>query len=133
MTQRRRAVITGMGCISPLGLDVPTTWDATLAGKSGMGPITRFDTERFATTIAAEVKDFDPEKWIQKRETRQMDRFIQFAIAAADEAMKDAGLEISDELAPSVGIIVGSGLGGLETLEKTRDIVNTKGPRRISP
>jgi 3-oxoacyl-[acyl-carrier-protein] synthase II len=98
-----------------------------------MAPITRFDTERFATTIAAEVKDFDPEKWIQKRETRQMDRFIQFAIAAADEAMKDAGLEISDELAPHVGTIVGSGLGGLETLEKTRDIVNTKGPRRISP
>jgi 3-oxoacyl-[acyl-carrier-protein] synthase II len=122
-----------MGCISPLGQDVPTTWDAILAGKSGMGPITRFDTERFATTIAAEVKDFDPEKWIQKREIRQMDRFIQFAIAAADEAMKDAGLEISDELAPDVGIIVGSGLGGLETLEKTRDIVNTKGPRRISP
>ena len=122
-----------MGCISPLGLDVATTWDALINGQSGIGPITRFDTENYATKIAAEVKDFDPENWIQKRETRQMDRFIQFAVAASDEAMQDAGLEISDELAPHVGIIIGSGLGGLETIEKTRDMVTVKGPRRISP
>ncbi len=122
-----------MGCISPLGLDVNSLWQGLMDCKSGVGPITRFDTELFTTKFAAEVKDFDPVKWIAKRETRQMDRFIQFAIAAADEAMKDSGLEVTDEVAERVGAIVGAGLGGLETLEKNRDIFVAKGPRRISP
>ncbi|MCP4674080.1 MAG: beta-ketoacyl-ACP synthase II [Deltaproteobacteria bacterium] len=122
-----------MGCISPLGLDVGSLWEGLMSCQSGIGPITRFDTELFATKFAAEVKDFDPEKWIAKRETRQMDRFIQFAIAAADEAMKDSGLEVTDELAERVGTLVGAGLGGLETLEKNHDIMMAKGPRRISP
>ncbi len=133
MTHKRRVVVTGVGCITPLGLDVPALWDGLMNCRSGIGQITRFDTEKFPTKIAAEVKGFDPEKWIPKRETRQMDRFIQFAIAAADEAMRDSGLEISDEIAERVGTIVGAGLGGLETLEKNRDVIVAKGPRRISP
>ncbi|MDJ0761943.1 MAG: beta-ketoacyl-ACP synthase II [Myxococcota bacterium] len=133
MTHKRRVVVTGMGCVSPLGLDLAATWDGLMNCRSGVGMITRFDTERFPTKIAAEVKGFDPEKWISKRELRQMDRFIQFAIAAADEAINDAGLEITPELAPSVGTLVGAGLGGLETLEKNRDQFTIKGPRRISP
>jgi 3-oxoacyl-[acyl-carrier-protein] synthase II len=133
VTQERRVVVTGMGCVSPLGLDVPTTWSAIKNCQSGVAPITRFDPERFRTKIAAEVKGFDPEKWMARRETRQMDRFIQFSVAAADEAMKDAGLNVTDDIAPRVGAVVGSGLGGLETLEKTRDVVCQKGPKRISP
>lgn len=133
MTHKRRVVITGLGCITPLGLGVATLWDGFMHGRSGIGLITRFDTTEFPTKIAGEVKDFDPTQWIAKRETRQMDRFIQFAIAAADEAMKDSGLEITEELAPRVGTLVGAGLGGLETLENTRDLIRDKGPRRISP
>ncbi len=122
-----------MGCISPLGLTVAAMWDGFLNSRSGIGLITRFDTTDFATKIAAEVKDFDPEKWIPKREIRQMDRFIQYAIAAADEAMRDSGLTVDDSIADRVGTLVGTGLGGLETLEKNRDLFVAKGPRRISP
>ena len=133
MTTNRRVVITGLGCISPLGLTVKELWDGLLACKSGIGPITRFDTEGFQTKIAAEVRGFDPEKWIPRREVRQMDRFIQFAIAAADEAIKDSGLDITDDIAPRVGTLVGVGLGGLETIENTKLTLVNKGPRRISP
>ncbi len=133
MTQDRRVVITGLGCISPLGLDVDALWNGFMNCKSGAGPITLFDATDFSTRIAAEVKDFDPENWIAKRVIRQMDRFIQFAVAAADEAVKDSGLDITDELAPRVGTIIGAGLGGLATLEKNRDLIVAKGPRRISP
>ncbi len=133
MTTNRRVVITGLGCISPLGLTVKELWDGLLSCKSGIGPITRFDTEGFQTKIAAEVRGFDPEKWIPKREVRQMDRFIQFAIVAADEALKDAGLVITDDIAPRVGTLVGVGLGGLETIENTKMTLVNKGPRRISP
>ncbi|MBW2276711.1 MAG: beta-ketoacyl-[acyl-carrier-protein] synthase II, partial [Deltaproteobacteria bacterium] len=129
----RRVVITGMGAVSPLGNDVAALWDGFMSGRSGIGRITRFDTEGFATTIAGEVKDFDPLKWIAKRETRQMDRFIHFAVGATDEAMKDASLEIDDELSPRAGTIVGVGLGGLESLEATHNVLLNKGPRRISP
>jgi len=122
-----------MGCVSPLGLDVASLWEAFMTGRSGIGPITRFDASDFATRIAGEVKDFDPLKWVQKRETRQMDRFILFAVAAADEAVLDSGLEIDDELAPRVGTIIGVGLGGLESIENTYQIYERKGPRRISP
>ncbi|MFO8073870.1 MAG: beta-ketoacyl-ACP synthase II [Polyangia bacterium] len=133
MTSKRRVVITGMGCVSPLGLDVASLWDAFVTGRSGIGPITRFDASDFATRIAGEVRDFDPLNWVKKRETRQMDRFILFAVAAADEAVRDSGLEIDDELAPRVGTIVGVGLGGLESIENTYRIYERKGPRRISP
>jgi 3-oxoacyl-[acyl-carrier-protein] synthase II len=133
LTNHRRVVITGMGCISPLGLTVDSFWQALMDGKSGVGPITRFDTEGFASKIAAEVRGFDPEKWIPKREVRQMDRFIQFAIAAADEALHHAGVEITDDIADRVGTLVGVGLGGLETLENMKETLLAKGPRRISP
>ncbi|MCP4604758.1 MAG: beta-ketoacyl-ACP synthase II [Proteobacteria bacterium] len=131
--QKKRVVVTGMGCISPLGLSVKDTWDGFMNCRSGVGMITRFDTSNFPTKIAAEVKDFDPEKWIPKREIRQMDRFIQFAIASSDEAMRDSNLTVSDSIAERVGTLVGAGLGGLETLEINRDQVVAKGPRRISP
>ncbi len=117
----------------PLGLNVASFWQGLMDCVSGIGPITRFDTEGFQTKIAGEVHGFDPEMWIPKRETRQMDRFIQFSIAAAEEAMKDSGLTISEELAPRVGTLVGVGLGGLETLENTKETLIAKGPRRISP
>jgi len=122
-----------MGCITPLGLDVNALWDGLLNGRSGAGPITRFDADKFATKFAAEVKGFDPEKYVPKREVRQMDRFIQFAIGAAQEAMDSSGLEITDAISERVGTLVGAGLGGLETLEKNRDLVMERGPRRISP
>lgn len=133
MTTNRRVVITGLGSVSPLGLTVKELWDGLLSCKSGIGPITRFDTEGFQTKIAAEVRGFDPEKWIPKREVRQMDRFIQFAIVAADEALIDSGLEITDDIATRVGTLVGVGLGGLETIENTKLTLLNKGPRRISP
>jgi beta-ketoacyl-acyl-carrier-protein synthase II len=116
-----------------LGNDVSTLWDGFMSCRSGIRSITRFDTAGFSSTIAGEVRDFDPLKWIAKRETRQMDRFIHYAVAAADEAMKDSGLEVDDELSPRVGTIVGVGLGGLESLERTHESLMAKGPRRISP
>jgi 3-oxoacyl-[acyl-carrier-protein] synthase II len=133
VTTHRRIVITGMGCISPLGLSVDSFWQGLMDCKSAIGPITHFDTEGFQTKIAAEVPDFDPEKWISKRDVRQMDRFIQFAIAAADQAIRDSGLEMTDDISERVGTLVGVGLAGLETLEKTKETLLAKGPRRISP
>jgi 3-oxoacyl-[acyl-carrier-protein] synthase II len=122
-----------MGCICPLGLTVESFWQGLMDGVSGIGPITKFDTEGFQTKIAGEVHGFDPEKWIAKREVRQMDRFIQFTIASADEAIKDSGLEVTDDIATRVGTMVGVGLGGLETLEATKETLLSRGPRRISP
>jgi len=133
VANERRVVITGLGCISPLGLDTASLWNGFLEGRSGIGPITRFDTEQYASKIAGEVKDFDPEKWIPKKDVRRMDQFIHYAIAASDEAIADAGLEITEEMAPRVGSIVGVGIGGLGIIEYYRDIVVAKGPRRISP
>jgi 3-oxoacyl-[acyl-carrier-protein] synthase II len=126
-------VITGCGAVSPLGPDVGALWTGLVECRSGVGMITRFDATEFTTKIAAEVKDFDPTKWVAPREVRQMDRFIQFAIAAADEAMRDSGLEITEELAPLVGTVMGVGVGGLETIEITHLLMKEKGPKRISP
>lgn len=122
-----------MGAVSPLGLTVQSLWEGLIGCKSGINVITRFDVKDFATKIAGEVKGFDPEQWIAKREVRQMDRFIHFAVAAADEAIKDASLIISDDIAEKVGTMVGVGLGGLETIEETKMTLVEKGPRRISP
>ncbi len=133
MTEKRRVVITGLGCVSPLGNNVDSLWSAFEESRSGITLISRFDTEGFATKIAGEVKDFDPLQWVEKREIRQMDRFIQFAIAAADGAVKDSVLEITYETAPKVGTILGVGVGGLESIETTHGILSNKGPRRISP
>jgi 3-oxoacyl-[acyl-carrier-protein] synthase II len=133
VTEKRRVVITGCGAVSPLGLDVAALWSGLIGGRSGVGMITRFDATEFTTKIGAEVKGFDPTKWVAPREVRQMDRFIQFSIAAADEAMRDSGLLITEELAPRVATVMGVGVGGLETIELTHLLLKEKGPKRISP
>jgi len=133
VTDKRRVVITGCGCVSPLGPDVESLWNGLLECRSGVGLIARFDASEFATKIAAEVKNFDPTKWIAPREVRQMDRFIQFAIAAADEAIRDSGIQITEEFGPRVGTVMGIGVGGLETIEQTHQLLKEKGPKRISP
>ncbi|NLN63485.1 MAG: beta-ketoacyl-ACP synthase II [Myxococcales bacterium] len=134
MTEKRRVVITGLGCVSPLGNDVNALWQGFMESRSGIDFITRFDTEHFATKFAGEVRNFDPLQYISKRETRQMDRFIVLALAAAAEAMADSALEVDDALAPKVATILGIGLGGLESMENTYELYRTQGsPKRISP
>lgn len=128
----RRVVITGIGLITPLGLNTPSNWDALINGRSGIGPITRFDTSRFATTIAGEVKNFNPADFIEKKEIKKMDRFMHYAIAAADEALADSGLKITPENAERVGVVVGSGMGGLETLSNNEYTYLQHGPGRVS-
>ena len=130
---RRRVVITGVGIVSPLGLDAPTTWEALLDGKSGIGPITRFDASAYPCRIAGEVRGFDPEKFIDRKEARKMDTFIHYAIAASKEAIDAAGLVIDEKNAEAVGVFIGSGIGGLPLLERTHQELLERGPRRISP
>jgi 3-oxoacyl-[acyl-carrier-protein] synthase II len=132
-TQRKRVVITGLGCISPLGLDVSTTWKNIVAGKSGVGPITHFDADNFKTKIAAEVKGFDGVVMFGAREARRLDRFCQFAIAAARQAVEDAGLVIDEENRDRIGALVGSGIGGMTTLFEQINIYYDRGPTRVSP
>src|SRR5262249_61157312 len=108
----QRVVVTGMGAITPVGLDVPTTWDALIAGRSGVDFITQFSAEGFDTKFAAEVKDFDATKYIDRKEARRMDRFVHFAIAATHQALEQARLTITPENAEDIGCIVGSGIGG---------------------
>ncbi len=133
LDRRRRVVITGLGCITPLGLDVQTTWSNILAGKSGVGPITHFDASNLKTKIAAEVKGFDGVALFGSREVRRMDRFCQFAMAAARQAVQDAGLVINDENRDRIGALVGSGIGGLNTLFDQITIYFDRGPSRVSP
>ena len=129
----RRVVVTGLGAVTPLGVGVRSTWDAILSGASGVGPITQFDAKGFSTTIAAEVKGFDPEQFIDRKEIKRMDPFIHYAMAAAHMAVEDAGLVIDAGLAPKVGVYMGSGLGGLSTLERYHQAYMEGGPRKISP
>jgi len=128
----RRVVITGIGLVTPIGLNAAENWEALLSGKSGIGPITRFDTTGFSTAIAGEVKNFDPLKFIEKKEVKKMDRFIHYAIAAADEALADSGLKITPDNAERVGVIIGSGMGGLETLCANENSLSQHGPGRVS-
>lgn len=130
---KKRVVVTGLGALSPLGNDVDTSWNNAINGVSGIGPITRVDSEEYPAKVAAELKDFNVEDYMDKKEARKMDRFTQYAVVAAKMAVEDAGLEITDEIAPRVGVWVGSGIGGLETLESQFEIFLTKGPRRVSP
>jgi 3-oxoacyl-[acyl-carrier-protein] synthase II len=130
---KKRVVITGMGVISPVGNDVETFWNSLITGKSGIRTNDRFDTTGFATTIAGLVQDFNPEDFIDKKEARRMDRFVHYAMAAAIQAVKHADLDISDEIAERVGVYIGSGIGGLETLCEQHSILEEKGPRRVSP
>ncbi|WIG48103.1 beta-ketoacyl-ACP synthase II [Bacillus halotolerans] len=130
---KKRVVVTGLGALSPLGNDVDTSWNNAINGVSGIGPITRVDSEEYPAKVAAELKDFNVEDYMDKKEARKMDRFTQYAVVAAKMAVEDAGLEITDEIAPRVGVWVGSGIGGLETLESQFEIFLTKGTRRVSP
>jgi 3-oxoacyl-[acyl-carrier-protein] synthase II len=130
---KRRVVVTGVGLVSALGIGTEETWEGLLAGKSGVCPITHFDTSQFSVRIAAEIKGFNPLNWIEKKEIKKMDPFIHYAIAAAHFAMKSAGLEISPELEPRVGVYIGSGIGGFSTIEKEHEELLKGGPRRISP
>ena len=129
----RRVVVTGLGAVTPLGIGVGSTWEAILAGRSGVGRITKFDPADFPTTIAAEVKGFVPEDFIDRKEIKRMDPFIHLAMASAHFAMTDAGLTIDEELAPRVGVYMGSGLGGLSTLERYHQAYLEEGVRKISP
>ena len=122
-----------MGLVIPTGIGVNTAWKNVCEGKSGIGPLTRFDTHGFETRIAGEVKGFNPESYIEKKEIKKMDLFIQYAMAATHEALEDAQLKITPENCEKVGVIVGTGLGGLPTLEKYHKILLEKGPSRISP
>jgi 3-oxoacyl-[acyl-carrier-protein] synthase II len=130
---RRRVVVTGLGLVSPVGIGVDESWSALVAGKSGVGPITLFDASTFPTRIAAEVKGFDPAKFMDRKEARRNDRFIQFALAAADMAMKDSGLDMSKEDPDRFGAIVGAGIGGLGTIEEEHRTFLEKGVRKIGP
>jgi 3-oxoacyl-[acyl-carrier-protein] synthase II len=127
-----RIVVTGMGAVSPLGLDVPTLWEALKAGQSGAGRITLFDAEPFETKIAAEVKGFNATDFIEHREARRMDRYSQFATVAAMQAVKQANLDCDKE-GPDVGVLIGSGIGGITTLSAQMATLAERGPRRISP
>ncbi|HEY5995488.1 MAG TPA: beta-ketoacyl-ACP synthase II, partial [Candidatus Deferrimicrobiaceae bacterium] len=129
----RKVVVTGVGAVTPLGVGVKATWDAILAGKSGVDLITRFDTTDFPVKFAAEVKGFNPEDFIDKKECKRMDPFIHYAMSAASMALEDSGLVIDEAIAPKVGVYVGSGLGGLNTLEKYHQAYLEGGVKKISP
>ncbi|MED3661823.1 beta-ketoacyl-ACP synthase II [Ureibacillus sp. FSL K6-8385] len=130
---KRRVVVTGVGAVTPLGNTVEETWSAIKEGKSGIGPLTRVDADLFPAKVAAEVKDFDIEQFIERKEARRMDRFTHFAVASALMAVKDANLEITDEIADRVGVWIGSGIGGMETYEEQFETFQKRGPRRVSP
>jgi 3-oxoacyl-[acyl-carrier-protein] synthase II len=129
----RRVVITGIGLVSSLGIGTSANWAALTAGTSGVTRITKFDVTKFATQIAAEVKGFDPLDFIEKKDVKKMDVFIQYAVAAAQFAMDDSGFRITPENAPDVGVFIGSGIGGFQTIEREHSALLEGGPRKISP
>lgn len=129
----RRVVVTGLGAVTPVGNDVETAWKNILEGKSGIGPLTRVNADDFPAKVAAEVKDFDIEQFVEKKEARKMDRFTHYALAASMMAVKDADLTINDENASRVGVWIGSGIGGMESFENQFEIFLEKGYRRVSP
>jgi 3-oxoacyl-[acyl-carrier-protein] synthase II len=128
-----RVFVTGMGCISPLGNSVAATWEAAVAGRSGVGRITQFDATEHETQIAAEVRGFDPVERFGRRDARRMDRCTQLALAATQEALGDAGVQIDENNRARVGVYIGSGIGGLGTLFAEAEVYRTRGPRRVSP
>jgi 3-oxoacyl-[acyl-carrier-protein] synthase II len=129
----RRVVVTGVGLVSPLGIGTSANWEALCAGESGIGPITHFDASQFSARIAGEVKNFDPLQFIEKKDVKKMDVFIQLALAASQFAMEDSKLTISDEIATRVGVFIASGIGGFGTIEREHKAYLEGGPRRISP
>lgn len=130
---KRRVVVTGIGAVTPLGNDISTTWENIKAGKVGIGPLTRLDQEKFPVHVAAEVKDFEMEKYVSRKDARKMDRFTQFGLAASIMAVEDAKLEITPELGLRTGVWIGSGIGGMETYEQQFRNFLEKGQRRVSP
>ena len=133
MTSTRRVVVTGIGLVSSLGIGTDANWAALAAGKSGIGTITKFDASQFATRIAGEVKGFDPLAFIEKKDVKKMDIFIQYAIAASQFAVDDARLEVTADVAPRVGVFIASGIGGFTTIEREHKALLDGGPRKISP
>lgn len=133
MTREVRVVVTGLGVISPVGLNVPTMWQNLVAGRSGIGPITHFDTSDFAVRIAGEARGFDPTDYMSAKEARRADRFAQFAIAATQQAVAQARLTVDQAIADQVGVIVGVGMGGIHTYSRELRVLMEKGPRRVSP
>ncbi|HYI96864.1 MAG TPA: beta-ketoacyl-ACP synthase II [Bryobacteraceae bacterium] len=129
----RRVVITGIGLLSSVGSGTEETWSAVKEGHSGIGPITQFDAAAFNCRIAGEVKEFDPARWIEKKEIKKMARFIQFAVAASEFAMESCGLKVTEDIAEQVGVYIGSGIGGFEVIEREHRNLLEKGPGRISP
>src|SRR5512147_870413 len=129
----RRVVITGLGAITPLGNDVPTTWNNAIAGCSGAGHITQFDVSAYKTRFACEVKGFDVAPLVGKKEARRMDRFTQFAVAAAQQALDDSGLSVTPDSAWRPGVFIGTGIGGIGTLQNETQQLLTKGPDRVGP
>ncbi|MDP2645820.1 MAG: beta-ketoacyl-ACP synthase II [Desulfobacterales bacterium] len=129
----RRVVITGVGLVTPLGIGVQETWTALCSGRSGITEITRFNTSEYDTKIAGEVKDFKPEDFLPKKEARRTQLFIAYSIAATHMALEDSGLKINSSNCDRIGVLTGCGLGGLEMLEKTSNVIREKGPKRVSP
>lgn len=133
MTENKRVVITGMGALSPIGNDAQTNWENALKGVNGIDTITRVDTEEYNVHLAGELKDFNIEDHISKKDARRMDRFTQYAVVAARQAVEDANLTINDDNANRIGVWIGSCIGGMETFEVAHTILKNKGPRRVSP
>jgi len=129
----RRVVVTGLGMIAPVGLDIPSSWDSVLAGRSGIQPITHLDIEPFSVRFGGPIYGFDVEEYISRKEARKMDKFIHYGIAAADQAIKDAGIEVTEENAGRIGVVVGSGIGGISGIENGYGAYLKGGPRKISP
>ncbi|MDF2530400.1 MAG: 3-oxoacyl-(acyl-carrier-protein) synthase, partial [Gammaproteobacteria bacterium] len=130
---KRRVVVTGLGMISPLGLDVATSWEGILAGKSGIRMINEFDTSEFAVKFAGTVEGFDPIKYIPVKDVKKMDISLQYGVAAACEAWADAGIEVTEQNARRIGVAIGSGIGGLTTIQNTSIEMSKEGPKKISP
>ncbi len=133
MSSKRRVVVTGLGILSPVGADLSENWENIVAGRSGITRVTRFDITGYPSTMAGEVKDFDPAQYIAAKDARKMDRFIQLGLAAGVQAVRDSGLEVTEENADRIGVNIGSGIGGLESIENTSITLHEKGPRRVSP
>jgi len=131
--EKKRVVVTGVGLVTALGTGTEKTWQGLLEGRSGVGPITRFDTAQFSTQIAAEIKDFDPLNWCEKKDLKKMDNFIHYAVAAADFAMTQSGLKLGPESAERAGVFIGSGIGGFAIIEREHRNLLEGGPRKISP
>ncbi|MFC0046058.1 beta-ketoacyl-ACP synthase II [Metabacillus iocasae] len=130
---KKRVVVTGLGAVTPIGNDVETSWNNAVAGVSGIGPLTRLNPDEYSAKVSAELKDFNVENFMDKKEARKMDRFTQYAVAASLMAVKDANLTITEEIAPRVGVWIGSGIGGMETFEQQFETFQQKGYRRVSP